>query len=723
MGYEMLTDDQLNILTSKGELQEEQLDGLFNLLDCVGVGALWVDKNFEHYKYNKSNTHITDTVKIVGDGFVPYTELLKVFYETYKHNQKDTYSLMRPSEWMAKMREQQKNPMVPLDDCVVLSATGKHFVSRRVFLNNGSMLVISLDYTSLNKRDDLIKLAYSTSKSGAIRLNLSDKSFVIASPYLERILTREEYEGVQKNGLFHIIHADDLSSSKDSFVRSLKSTLPIRKNIRLKTQKMGELWFKYTGQCEKDEDGNSGQHISIFEDITEEMKVQEKLHQNIQRSNSELKERLDFMAKLSHELKTPMNAIVGISDALIHSGDITDTVKSKLELIQSSSEVLVNMLDETLSHAKLKSENTSLNLKEHDPEKVVGDICDLWEHQALKKGTLISFQPAHDLPKKIILDRFRLRQCLNNLISNAAKFTEYGQIDVIVKPYCPPNQPEQLAIVVRDNGIGMTQEQMSTIFEAYKQADSTISSRFGGTGLGMSITKDLIELMGGKITVNSVPNKGTLFLILLPVEVVKADAIPNEILNTVQEETSIDVPQTPQMQHAPSRQVNAAETHTSPVTSSKVLKEQTASERIIEKSSIDPNELKTLNVLVVDDNETNHIVMSSLLDGVVGKIYSAFNGQEALDTLKIEHIDLILMDIHMPIMDGIEATIAIRTNPDIYSDVRIIALTADPQYQQKRLCVNIGMDEAMAKPVKLLDLVQTIKKTMAKPINRLSQAS
>ena len=120
------------------------------------------------------------------------------------------------------------------------------------------------------------------------------------------------------------------------------------------------------------------------------------------------------------------------------------------------------MLDETLSHAKLKSENTSLNLKEHDPEKVVGDICDLWEHQALKKGTLISFQPAHDLPKKIILDRFRLRQCLNNLISNAAKFTEYGQIDVIVKPYCPPNQPEQLAIVVRDNGIGMTQEQMST---------------------------------------------------------------------------------------------------------------------------------------------------------------------------------------------------------------------------------------------------------------------
>jgi len=152
------------------------------------------------------------------------------------------------------------------------------------------------------------------------------------------------------------------------------------------------------------------------------------------------------------------------------------------------------------------------------------------------------------------------------------------------------------------------------------------------------------------------------------------------------------------------------------------LKPQTASQRIMAKSSINPTDLNKLNVLVVDDNETNHIVMSSLLDGVVGKIYSAFNGQEALDTLKIEHVDLVLMDIHMPVMDGIEATIAIRTNPEDYPDVRIIALTADPQYQQKRLCVNIGMDEAMAKPVKLLDLIDTVKKTMDKPINNISQA-
>ena len=133
--------------------------------------------------------------------------------------------------------------------------------------------------------------------------------------------------------------------------------------------------------------------------------------------------------------------------------------------------------------------------------------------------------------------------------------------------------------------------------------------------------------------------------------------------------------------------------------------------------------MKKLNILIVDDNETNHIVLSSILENIVGKMYSAHNGQEALDVLAVEHIDIVLMDIHMPVMDGIEATIAIRQNPDIYPPVRIIALTADPQYQQKRLCVNIGMDEAIAKPVKLVDLLETMKKTLAAPINQLSKAA
>jgi len=336
-----------------------------------------------------------------------------------------------------------------------------------------------------------------------------------------------------------------------------------------------------------------------------------------------------------------------------------------------------------------------------------------------------------------MIDRMRFGQCLNNLLSNAAKFTEHGHIDVVVKLHAPANQAPQLAIAVRDNGIGMTKEQVEQVFTAYKQADETIATRFGGTGLGMSITKSLIELMGGKITLKSVPDKGTLFLILLPIKLADTGVTTDIFQSSSQTESlSAKIKETPPASQikktviAEASEIKETQRQQTVVADLQPPKPEvvdkkslTPSQRLMAKLDVKTTELEKLNVLVVDDNETNHIVMTSLLESVVGKIYSTYNGKEALNTLKIEHIDIVLMDIHMPIMDGIEATIAIRSNPDIYPDVRIIALTADPQYQQKRLCVNIGMDEAMAKPVKLVDLIETMKKTLANPINNLAKAS
>ena len=393
------------------------------------------------------------------------------------------------------------------------------------------------------------------------------------------------------------------------------------------------------------------------------------------------------------------------------------------------------MLDETLDHAKLTTDHTTLNLEYIDVRKSIDNVCKLWENQALKKGTILRFKADKNLPDKIQLDEKRIGQCLNNLLSNASKFTEYGYIDVVVKPHHVPNNPDLLAIIVRDNGIGMTDGQQAKIFDAYQQADNTISSRFGGTGLGMSITKDFIELMGGKITVKSEPGKGTIFIILLPLKSEAQKTAPPQILTA--QEQPIQSPSALPIQQERPKPRSQPQPQQRMVSSDKVLTEtkiktvektetKQPSERlqtVFSDSAIDSKALKKLNILVVDDNETNHIVMSSILENIVGKLYSAYNGQAALDVLSVEHVDIVLMDIHMPVMDGIEATIAIRQNPDLYPDVRIIALTADPQYQQKRLCVNIGMDEAIAKPVKLVDLVETMKKTLAAPINRLSGAT
>jgi len=210
----------------------------------------------------------------------------------------------------------------------------------------------------------------------------------------------------------------------------------------------------------------------------------------------------------------------------------------------------------------------------------------------------------------------------------------------------------------------MTVEQQKQIFEAYTQADKSIASRFGGTGLGMTITKEIIELMGGFISVRSELGKGSVFALTLPFE-----SVANDI---------------------------AAQ-------NSDALVEQ-----LLEKAKPEPTNYSNLRILVVDDNATNHMVISSLLESLVAEIHLANDGQQAIDILKTRDIDVVLMDIHMPIMDGIEATLSIRGADAPWSDVLIVALTADPQYQQKRLCKNIGMDDSLAKPVRLADILQAL---------------
>lgn len=727
---------QLDNKENRPDVSEDDLESLFRVLDIVNVSALWVDKNFEHFKYNSRNKFINDVVIDETGKELLYTEMVhKIFKQNYAESDHDTIRNVQKN-WLIKLTELQKTPLVPDEDSVILSTSGKRFISRRVFLPDGSMIVISFDYSdTLLSRDDVIKVAFNISKSGALCYTLGTKEFFIESPYLQRILTPDEFSAVKKEGLFAIIHPNDVKSAKTIFMKSFDSRTPISKNIRIKTQNKGILWFKFTGRLEINKDQTASRLIIIFEDVTEELKVQENLRLHIQESENKLNDRLDFIAKLSHELKTPMNAIVGLSDALLHD-DIPEKTRKKLELIQLSSENLLNMLDDTLNHAKLKSANATLDLQYVNPKKVVGDICKLWKHQALKKGTIIRFHAGKDLPQSIKMDSIRIGQCLNNLLSNASKFTEYGQIDVIIQSHYADNKPPQLAIAVKDTGIGMTKEQQGKVFQAYKQANETISTRYGGTGLGMSITKDLVELMGGHITLTSKPDQGSLFLIVLPMEIeeisseqpeqiAQEDFIsPDKNLQIVSNLEDEAAPQAIEqdashpeaishnLHSAPSKQDGDELSSTLPPT-----------KRIMKKASINAKELEKLNILVVDDNETNHIVMSSLLENVVGGIYSAYNGKEAIDVLAVEHIDVVLMDIHMPIMDGIEATIAIRQSKLPYSNVRIIALTADPQYQQQRLCVNIGMDEAIAKPVKLVDLIDIIKGTLNAPVNSMLKAS
>ena len=254
------------------------------------------------------------------------------------------------------------------------------------------------------------------------------------------------------------------------------------------------------------------------------------------------------------------------------------------------------------------------------------------------------------------------------------KFSPGGKIQVVLTTLETKGQ-NNLVAVVKDTGIGMNEAQLANLFEAYTQADKSISGRFGGTGLGMNITKQLIELMGGKITAKSEIGSGTVIALTLPI---KAERRVEE------------------------RREN---------TSGGLLDD------ILESAAEPESEYSELKMLVVDDNPTNHMVVSSLLGSLVKHIDVAENGVEAIDALKKAErenaqYDIVLMDIHMPVMDGIEATLDIRGSKESYTDIPIIALTADPQYQQRRLCKNIGMDEALAKPVKLTELLNAMDRVL-----------
>ncbi len=538
-------------------------------------------------------------------------------------------------------------------------------VSRKLCRNKSVMYVIE-DITDRHKSEEARKIAMEIGSSGYFVYNYDTGLFDFNSRYLKQILSPEEWKAIHQRGFWPIVHPDEVQKEMKAWDEAIANGTNYDNTVRIKSQKSGVKWFRFHSRPQTQISSRHTSNICFFEDVTEDYKLREALRSAKEVAEKTVQAQNNFLARLGHEIRTPMNAVVGITDALIqHTSD--ESSVAKLKLIQSSADNIMNILEGTLNHNKLDADKLLLDPKPANPRETVQSICDLWEPLARKNGTVIKCHIEEKTPHTITFDRFRYEQCLNNLLSNAVKFTPNGQVHVILTVVGETGPSPRLVLAVKDTGIGMTPEQQTRIFDAYTQADSSISARFGGTGLGMNIAKSIIEMMGGAITVKSELGKGTVFALSLPIELEKTQA-PEAT------ETFMD--------------------------------------QLFEKETPKETPYSRLKILVADDNPTNHLVVESLLQSVVGTIYKANNGQEVLDILEVQDIDIVLMDIHMPVMDGIEATLAIRSSPKHWSDILIIALTADPQYQQLRLCKNIGMDESLAKPIKLSGLLEAFDRVL-----------
>jgi two-component system, sensor histidine kinase len=354
-----------------------------------------------------------------------------------------------------------------------------------------------------------------------------------------------------------------------------------------------------------------------------------------------------FLANMSHEIRTPLNGILGMTQLLIKNPNIADSEREELQMIQQSAHNLLLILNEILDFSKIEANALKLDLQAVEIKALIRQLATVFENSGLNPNVSFKLFIAPELPPYIALDALRFSQVINNILSNAGKFTETGTItmDCSYDDGC-------LVIKITDTGIGISKRQRQTLFTEFTQADISTTRKYGGTGLGLTISKRLIELMQGTLSLDSEQGVGSRFKITLPI-VVK-DAPAGEITD-----------------------------------------------------STVPN-LTKKRVLIVEDNQINQIVLSKMMAETGCEIKTAADGYEALECLVSYPADLILMDCQMPNMDGYQCTQKIRQMQSESKQVLIIAITANAFAEDKEKCLSAGMNDFIAKPINKIELYQCI---------------
>lgn len=364
----------------------------------------------------------------------------------------------------------------------------------------------------------------------------------------------------------------------------------------------------------------------------------------------------NFMANMSHEIRTPMNAIVGFSN-LLQKRELDTVSKGYVQAIQSSGDSLLTIINDILDLSKIEAGMMRIEPTPFSIRELLYSVETMFLEKIKEKGLAFYTHVAEEVPDTLNGDATRLTQVLVNLIGNAVKFTQKGKIEVHITNEGIQENTISLGITVSDTGIGIDNDKLSGIFERFRQAEDSITRKYGGTGLGLSIVKDLVELQGGTIQVASEPEKGSSFRLVIPYK------ITNEVIN------------------------NNNRWNTT-------LLKSTVPEHV--------------QVLVVEDNEINQQLMKHLLGYWNLAFDLAGNGKEAIEYLQVKKYDLILMDIQMPGMDGYTATAQIRHTLQL--NTPIIAMTAHALAGEREKCLSAGMNEYISKPIHEEELYKLIIK-------------
>jgi PAS domain S-box-containing protein len=505
------------------------------------------------------------------------------------------------------------------------------------------------------------------------------------------------------------------------------------------------------------------EYLSLRFDITELVDARQK-------AEIAQKAKSTFLANMSHEIRTPLNAIIGFSDILCES-NINIEEKENAKIISKSAKSLLNIINDVLDISKMENGKFELEKTEFSLFNLTEHIVELFSLNIKDKNIKFIYMVDPNLPELIINDSFRLQQVLSNFLSNAIKFTpEEGKVYFEIKVLEQNNKNAKILFVVKDTGIGITKEQKEIIFKPFAQADSGISRKFGGTGLGLAICWDIVTLLNSKIEIKSEPNKGSEFSFVVDFEIgtsindnIKRSDISFAICDYINDEDNIKLIVKNYLEKiGVVYEINKLLTQKIDILFcfkigdllSKLIKfkEYNINSKIVfigEKDNLDKTVLSYIDyyidlpiygskiyniiadnsninmnvldkssklqslkgdILVAEDNFNNQKLIEILLSKLGLQSIIVSNGQEAIDMYKKRKFDLILMDINMPIIDGINATKSIREIENDYYKIPIIALTANSIAGDKEKYLSQGMDDYLSKPIDFYNLANMLIK-------------
>lgn len=449
-------------------------------------------------------------------------------------------------------------------------------------------------------------------------------------------------------GWLERVHSDDRTKFFHSQGKAIDKGEFAEGEMRVLDRSGQYRWLHYANKLYYAMDGAPEGYICMGVDITDKKLTAEELRREKEKAEAANKAKSEFLANMSHEIRTPINGIMGMIDLTLLTENDSEH-KENLMTAKSCIRSLLNIINDILDFSKLEAGKLSLESIKFNLRDIVDEVIKAHSHRAERKGLTLSYNISVSTPEIIIGDQNRLRQILNNLLDNAIKFTENGGVILSVGSSPAAGDSFELTFSVADNGIGIALYEMDRLFRSFSQVDGSITRHYGGTGLGLAISKQLVEMMGGKIWVESEKGKGSTFYFTISCKAASATEIISE-------------PKT--------------------------------------------NFFRTMipmNILLVEDDPINRHVTQKMINEIGHQVDTAESGVKALALWKQKKYDLILMDIHMSEMDGIEVTKRIRES-EIGERTPIVAYTAYALAGDKERFLAAGMDEYLSKPIQMTEL-------------------